>query len=111
MIEGGGDDHFRALADHVLHRGGGARFLGYVLSFDDLDATASDNPDERKYRQACQIVFESQKASASWLQRQLGVGYNTAAKWVERMEADGFVGPANHVGRREIYRDRDGNPL
>lgn len=81
------------------------------FGFDDLDATASDSPDERKYRQACQIVFESQKASASWLQRQLGVGYNTAAKWVERMEADGFVGPANHVGRREIYRDRDGSPL
>ena len=81
------------------------------FGFDDLDATASDNPDERKYRQACQIVFESQKASASWLQRQLGVGYNTAAKWVERMEADGFVGPANHVGRRDIYRDKDGSPL
>ncbi|WP_423140928.1 DNA translocase FtsK 4TM domain-containing protein [Parablastomonas sp. CN1-191] len=81
------------------------------FGFDDLDATASDSPDERKYRQACQIVFESQKASASWLQRQLGVGYNTAAKWVERMEADGFVGPANHVGRRDIYRDKDGNPL
>ncbi len=81
------------------------------FGFDDLDATASDSPEERKYRQACQIVFESQKASASWLQRQLGVGYNTAAKWVERMEADGYVGPANHVGRRDIYRDRDGNPL
>ncbi len=81
------------------------------FGFDDLDATASDSPDERKYRQACQIVFESQKASASWLQRQLGVGYNTAAKWVERMEADGFVGPANHVGRRDIYRDSDGAPL
>lgn len=80
------------------------------FSFDD-ELTASDDPAERKYRQACQIVFESQKASASWLQRQLGVGYNTAAKWVERMEADGLVGPANHVGRREIYRDRDGNPL
>ncbi|WP_374529222.1 DNA translocase FtsK 4TM domain-containing protein [Novosphingobium sp.] len=81
------------------------------FGFDDLDATASDSPEERKYRQACQIVFESQKASASWLQRQLGVGYNTAAKWVERMEADGYVGPANHVGRRDIYRDKDGNPL
>ncbi len=78
--------------------------------FDD-ELTASDDPAERKYRQACQIVFESQKASASWLQRQLGVGYNTAAKWVERMEADGLVGPANHVGRREVYRDRDGNSL
>ncbi len=80
------------------------------FSFED-DLTASDNPEERKYRQACQIVFEGQKASGSWLQRQMGVGYNTAAKWIERMEEDGLVGPANHVGRREIYRDRDGNPL
>ena len=81
------------------------------FGFDDLDATASDAPDERKYRQVCQLVFESQKASASWIQRQMGVGYNTASKWIERMEADGFVGPPNHVGRREIYRDSDGNPL
>ena len=80
------------------------------FGFEDIDA-ASDNPDERKYRQVCQLVFESQKASASWIQRQMGVGYNTASKWVERMEADGFVGPANHVGRRDIYRDKDGNPL
>jgi S-DNA-T family DNA segregation ATPase FtsK/SpoIIIE len=80
------------------------------FGFDDIDA-ASDSPEERKYRQVCQIVFESQKASASWIQRQMGVGYNTAAKWIERMEADGFVGPSNHVGRRDIYRDRDGNPL
>lgn len=80
------------------------------FSFDD-ELTASDDPEERKYRQACQSVFESQKASGSWLQRQMGVGYNTAAKWIERMEAEGLVGPANHVGRREIYRDQDGNPL
>jgi S-DNA-T family DNA segregation ATPase FtsK/SpoIIIE len=81
------------------------------FGFDDLDATASDAPDERKYRQVCQLVFENQKVSVSWLQRQMGVGYNTAAKWVERMENDGFVGPANHVGRRDIYRDENGNPL
>jgi len=81
------------------------------FGFDDLDATASDAPDERKYRQVCHLVFESQKVSVSWLQRQMGVGYNTAAKWVERMEQDGYVGPANHVGRREIYRDENGNPL
>jgi DNA segregation ATPase FtsK/SpoIIIE, S-DNA-T family len=80
------------------------------FGFDDLDS-ASDNPDDRKYRQVCQLVFESQKASASWLQRQMGVGYNTASKWIERMEGDGLVGPSNHVGRREIYRDRDGNVL
>ena len=80
------------------------------FSFED-ELTASDNPEERKYRQACQIVFENQKASGSWLQRQMGVGYNTAAKWIERMEEEGLVGPSNHVGRREIFRDRDGNPM
>jgi DNA segregation ATPase FtsK/SpoIIIE, S-DNA-T family len=83
---------------------------GFGFGFED-EFTASDNPEERKYRQACQVVIENQKASGSWLQRQMGVGYNTAAKWIERMEEDGLVGPANHVGRREIYRDRDGNPL
>ena len=80
------------------------------FGFDDIDS-ASDAPDERKYRQVCQLVFENQKVSASWIQRQMGVGYNTASKWVERMEADGFVGPANHVGRRDIYRDENGAPL
>lgn len=84
---------------------------GGSFGFDDLDATASDHPEERKYRQVCQLVFENQKVSVSWLQRQMGVGYNTAAKWVERMENDGYVGPANHVGRRDIYRDENGNPL
>ncbi|MEP3051870.1 MAG: DNA translocase FtsK 4TM domain-containing protein [Erythrobacter sp.] len=83
---------------------------GGGLNFED-DLTASDSPEERKYRQACQIVIENQKASGSWLQRQMSVGYNTAAKWIERMESEGLVGPANHVGRREIFRDQDGNPL
>ena len=112
------DEEVERIADHWRKQGS----PDYVTSvteeptdggfgFDDLDATASDNPDERKYRQVCQLVFESQKASASWIQRQMGVGYNTASKWIERMEADGFVGPPNHVGRREIYRDKDGNPL
>lgn len=83
---------------------------GGGFGFED-EFTASDNPDERRYRQACQVVWENQKASGSWLQRQLGIGYNTAARLIEKMEEDGIVGPANHVGRREIYRDRDGNPL
>jgi S-DNA-T family DNA segregation ATPase FtsK/SpoIIIE len=80
------------------------------FGFEDVDS-GSDNPEDRKYRQVCHLVFESQKVSISWLQRQMGVGYNTAAKWVERMENDGYVGPANHVGRRDIYRDENGNPL
>lgn len=111
------DEEVEAVADHWRAQGK-PEYVDAVteepedggFSFDD-ELTASDNPDERKYRQACQIVFENQKASGSWLQRQMGVGYNTAAKWIERMEEDGLVGPANHVGRRDIYRDRDGNPL
>ncbi|MGY6550602.1 MAG: DNA translocase FtsK 4TM domain-containing protein [Erythrobacter sp.] len=111
------DEEVEAVAD--FWRGQGApEYIDAVteepedggFGFED-ELTASDNPEERKYRQACQIVIENQKASGSWLQRQMGVGYNTAAKWIERMEGEGLVGPANHVGRREIYRDRDGNPL
>jgi DNA segregation ATPase FtsK/SpoIIIE, S-DNA-T family len=112
------DEEVEAVADHWRAQGSPAYVDAvteepedsFAFGFDD-ELTASDNPEERKYRQACQIVFENQKASGSWLQRQMGVGYNTAAKWIERMEEDGFVGPANHVGRREIYRDKDGNPL
>ncbi|WP_432201387.1 DNA translocase FtsK 4TM domain-containing protein [Erythrobacter sp. W53] len=103
-------DHWRAqgkpdYVDAVTEEPEGGGF-----DFED-EFTASDDPEERKYRQACQIVFENQKASGSWLQRQMGVGYNTAAKWIERMEGEGLVGPADHVGRREIFRDRDGNPM
>ncbi len=111
------DEEVEAVADHWRSQGA-PTYVDAVteepedggFGFED-ELTASDNPEERKYRQACQIVIENQKASGSWLQRQMGVGYNTAAKWIERMEEDGLVGPANHVGRREIYRDRDGNPL
>lgn len=112
------DEEVEAVADHWRAQGAPAYVdavteepeEGFGFGYED-ELTASDNPEERKYRQACQIVIENQKASGSWLQRQMGVGYNTAAKWIERMEEDGLVGPANHVGRREIYRDKDGNPL
>lgn len=111
------DEEVERVADHWRSQGS-PEYVDSVteepedggFGFDDIDG-ASDNPEDRKYRQVCQLVFESQKASASWIQRQMGVGYNTASKWIERMEADGLVGPANHVGRREIYRDKDGNVL
>ncbi|GAB5348525.1 FtsK/SpoIIIE family DNA translocase [Alteriqipengyuania sp. 357] len=112
------DEEVEAVAEHWRKQGAPAYVdavteepeMGGGFAFED-EFTASDNPDERKYRQACQVVFENQKASGSWLQRQMGVGYNTAAKWIERMESEGLVGPANHVGRRDVYRDKDGNPL
>ena len=60
------------------------------------------------YARAIRIVAESQKASTSYLQRQLRVGYNNAARLIERMEKDGYVGVADHVGRREVLIDASG---
>ncbi len=54
------------------------------------------------YDQAVQVVLRDQKASTSYIQRRLQIGYNRAASIMERMETEGLVGPANHAGKREI---------
>jgi S-DNA-T family DNA segregation ATPase FtsK/SpoIIIE len=54
------------------------------------------------YDQAVAIVARDRKASTSYLQRCLTIGYNRAAKLIEQMEKDGVISPANHVGRREV---------
>ncbi|MCF3641082.1 DNA translocase FtsK [Rhizobium sp. TRM95111] len=62
------------------------------------------------YDKAVKVVMRDKKCSTSYIQRRLSVGYNRAASLVERMEKEGLVGPANHVGKREILsgnRDRD----
>ncbi|MBX9454877.1 MAG: DNA translocase FtsK [Rhizobium sp.] len=58
----------------------------------------SDDP----YDQAVAVVLKDGKASTSYIQRRLGIGYNRAASIIERMEKEGIVGPANHAGKREI---------
>jgi S-DNA-T family DNA segregation ATPase FtsK/SpoIIIE len=63
------------------------------------------------YAQAVQIVTRDRKASTSYIQRRLQVGYNRAASLMERMEKEGIVGQANHAGKREILvpgEDADG---
>ncbi len=54
------------------------------------------------YQQAVQIVTRDKKASTSYIQRRLQIGYNRAASIMERMENEGIVGQANHAGKREI---------
>lgn len=79
---------------------------------DGLGLSAEDEGEEGNlYRRAVQIVAESQKASTSYLQRQLRVGYNSAARLIEQMEKEGLVGAPDHVGRREVFLDRDGSRL
>jgi S-DNA-T family DNA segregation ATPase FtsK/SpoIIIE len=54
------------------------------------------------YEQAVAVVLRDKKASTSYIQRRLQIGYNRAASIMERMEKEGIVGPANHAGKREI---------
>jgi S-DNA-T family DNA segregation ATPase FtsK/SpoIIIE len=54
------------------------------------------------YDQAVAIVLRDRKASTSYVQRRLGIGYNRAASLIERMEKEGLIGAANHAGKREI---------
>jgi S-DNA-T family DNA segregation ATPase FtsK/SpoIIIE len=111
------DEEVRAVADHWRKQGVPEYIQavteepedgGYLF---DGQPVGEDDPETQLYRKAIQIVAESQKASTSYLQRQLRVGYNSAARLIERMEKDGLVGQPDHVGRREVLVDTDGHPI
>jgi len=73
---------------------------------DESGAEAGDSDAEKdvKWDEAIAVVAKSRKCSTSWLQRQLGIGYNRAARIVEMMEREGLVGPTiNAKGDRDIY--------
>ncbi|NIX75501.1 DNA translocase FtsK [Microvirga terricola] len=60
------------------------------------------------YDQAVAVVLRDKKASTSYIQRRLQIGYNRAASLMERMEKEGIVGAANHAGKREILLETAG---
>ena len=111
------DDEVQAVSDFWRSQGA-PDYIDAVVNEPEGDAgfsldgapTGDDSPEEQTFRQACQLVAESQKASTSWLQRQLRVGYNSAARLIERMEKEGLVSRPDHVGRREVLMDPDGRP-
>ena len=111
------DEEVRAVAEHWRAQGSPDYVQavteepedgGYLF---DGQPTGEDDAETQLYSKAVQIVAESQKASTSYLQRQLRVGYNSAARLIERMEKDGLVGQPDHVGRREVLIDPDGHPI
>ena len=110
------DDEVRRVADHWRGQGQ-PEYIQAVTEepedggFDFGGMGGDDSEEDSQYRKACQIVFESQKASTSWIQRQLRIGYNSAARLIDRMEEDGFISAPNHIGRREVLRDRNGDPV
>jgi len=67
-----------------------------------FDATAMGEEGGDLYSQAVAIVMRDRKASTSYIQRRLQIGYNRAASLMERMETEGVVGQANNAGKREI---------
>ena len=68
-----------------------------------FDGTGMGQPEGGDlYQQAVQVVLRDRKASTSYIQRRLQIGYNRAASLMERMEKEGVVGQANHAGKREI---------
>ncbi|CAN7622429.1 DNA translocase FtsK [Bosea sp. LjRoot9] len=71
---------------------------GAVFDKSAMGQAESDDP----YDQAVAVVLRDKKASTSYIQRRLQIGYNRAASIMERMENEGIVGPANHAGKREI---------
>ncbi len=84
-------------------------YIDDEIFFDDDDDTSgkdlfgnSMTDDDPLYDQALEIVLQAGKASASYLQRRLSIGYNRAARLVEEMEERGIVGPANGSKPREI---------
>ncbi|MEN3972549.1 DNA translocase FtsK 4TM domain-containing protein [Sphingomicrobium sp. XHP0235] len=110
------DEEVRKVADHWRAQGQPDYIQAVTEEPEDggfsLDgAPGDDDPEAQQFAQAIQIVATSQKASTSYLQRQLRVGYNTAARLIERMEDEGLVGPPDHVGRRDVLIDREGNPV
>ena len=81
-------------------------YVDEILNFVDekeINENSSDsgNKDEL-YQAALDIIRSEGKASTSFLQRKLQIGYNRAARIIDMMEADGIVSKANHVGKREV---------
>ena len=81
-------------------------YIDEILNFADekeLSGEASSSGDKDElYQAALDIIKSEGKASTSFLQRKLQIGYNRAARIIDMMEADGVVSKANHVGKRDV---------
>ena len=82
-------------------------YVDEILNFaDEKEMSTINNSDAQDdlYEQALEIIKSEGKASTSFLQRKLQIGYNRAARIIDMMEANGEVSKANHVGKREVLK-------
>jgi DNA segregation ATPase FtsK/SpoIIIE, S-DNA-T family len=80
-------------------------YIDEVLNFADekeIGDNQSQGDKDELYQSALEIIRSEGKASTSFLQRKLQIGYNRAARIIDMMEADGIVSKANHVGKRDV---------
>ncbi len=83
-------------------------YVDEILNFADEKEVGEKNKDgsetDELYNEALEIIKSERKASTSFLQRKLQIGYNRAARIIDQMEANGEVSKANHVGKREVLK-------
>jgi S-DNA-T family DNA segregation ATPase FtsK/SpoIIIE len=104
------DNEVQKVVKH-LKKQGLPEYLEAITEDQEDDGTSgyADPGDESNdlYDRAVAIVVRDKKASTSYVQRRLSIGYNRAASIIERMEEEGVISPANHAGKREILAGAD----
>ena len=102
-------EEVQAVVNHLKSQGEPEYLQNVTVEDDDsqnISLGLNDSSDEL-YDKAVLIVCREKKASTSFIQRHLQIGYNRAARIIEKMESEGIVSPANHVGRREVLVGKD----
>ncbi|MGF1542989.1 MAG: DNA translocase FtsK, partial [Parvularculaceae bacterium] len=108
------DDEVEKVVAH-LKRQGKPDYVQEVTELNDEDGSAFEGLDvggntssgDALYDKAVAIVLRDRKASTSYVQRRLQIGYNRAATLIERMEDEGVVSSANHAGKRDVLVGED----
>ena len=112
------DEEVQSVVDWLRENGGEPDYNPEVLEepedggtgsviMDAMLGTSTGDKDEDLYAQAMTIVLRDTRASTSYLQRRLKVGYNKAATLIERLEEEGVISAPNHAGKRTILRQGD----
>jgi len=92
-----------------LKKQGLPEFIDDITKEEDENEISLDGNDPNKdelFQQCLDIISKEGKASTSLLQRKLQIGYNRAARIMDQLEDSGFISPANHVGKREVFYDK-----
>ena len=111
------DEEIETIVEHLKSQGT-PKYLEHITQ-DTENSTKGESNGENNgdtdgddlYNQAVAIVLHDRKASTSYLQRRLSIGYNRAATLIERMEEENIVSPAGNAGKREILIPAEGETI